>query len=87
MDIILTALTLGLIRFIFVQEGTNQVVTRFGKYLKTLEPGLQFFFAGGGLLGNIYRFKITDPVSGVVTSTAAIDMKEIVYDYPKERVI
>ncbi|MCH8961886.1 MAG: hypothetical protein IH820_11340, partial [Bacteroidetes bacterium] len=73
--------------FVFVKEGTNQIVTRFGKYVKTLEPGLQFFPAAWGLLGSIYRFKITDPVTGVVTSTAAIDMKEIVYDYPTERVI
>ena len=87
MDSILTLLTLGLIRFVFVQEGTNQVVTRFGKYVQTLGPGLQFFPFAWGLLGNIYKFKVTDPITGAVTSTAQVEMKEIVYDYPKERVI
>lgn len=87
MDRLLTALTLGLMRFVYVNEGTNQIVTRFGKYKATLEPGLQSFPFAWGLLGNIYRFKITDPITGVVTTTSEVDMKEIVYDYPRERVL
>jgi regulator of protease activity HflC (stomatin/prohibitin superfamily) len=86
-DSLLTILTLGLARFAYVNEGTNQVVTRFGKYLKTLEPGLRSFPYMWGLLGNVYRFRITDPVTGVVTTTSEVDMKEIVYDYPRERVL
>ncbi len=87
MDALLTILTLGIIRFVFVKEGTNQVVTRFGKYIKTLKPGLQAFFSFWGFSGAIYRFKVTDPMTESLTSTSELDMKEIVYDYPKERVI
>lgn len=87
MDKILTLLTLGIIRFVFVKEGTNQVVTRFGKYMETLEPGLQYFISLWGLLGTIHYFRITDTITGRVVTTSEIDVKEIVYDYPKERVI
>lgn len=65
----------------------NQIVTRFGKYRRTLEPGLASFLALWGLLGNIHHFRITDPISEGVATTTEIDVKEIVYDYPEERVI
>jgi len=86
-DLLLTASTLGMIRFVFVDEGTSQVVTRFGKFHKVLRPGLQFFPYFWGLGGRIHKFAVTDPVSGRRVFTADIDTKEIVYDYPKERVI
>lgn len=84
---LLTLLTLGIVRFTYVNEGTNQIVTRFGKYSKTLGPGMAYFFSLWGLVGSVYKFHITDPKTGGVTSTCEIDVKEIVYDYPKERVI
>ena len=87
MDIILTLLTVWIIRFVFVKEGTNVVVTRFGKYVKTLTPGMQSFFSLWGLFGTIHSFKITDPVSQKIITSTEIDMRETVYDYPKERVI
>jgi|GEM_PF-3599362 len=87
MDTVLTLLTLGIIRFVFVKEGTTQVVTRFGKYMHTLTPGLKAFLSLWGLMGSIYRFRITDPQTSAVVTTSEVDMKEIVYDYPKERVI
>lgn len=86
-DRILTMLTLGIVRFVYVKEGTNQVVTRFGKYRKSLEPGLAHFLSFWGIFGTVYSFQITDPITGRVTSTNEIDVKEIVYDYPRERVI
>ena len=87
MDKLLTLLTLGIIRFVFVNEGTTKVVTRFGKYVKTLIPGLQSFLSILGFWGTIYHFRITDPSTGKVRTTTEIDMKEVVYDYPKEKVI
>ncbi|VFQ44780.1 SPFH domain-containing protein [Desulfoluna butyratoxydans] len=87
MDKILSLLTLWIVRFVFVKEGTNVVITRFGKYVKTLTPGMQSFVSLWGLLGNVYTFKITDPMTSNVISTNEVDIKEIVYDYPKERVI
>ncbi|MCI0530155.1 MAG: paraslipin [Nitrospira sp.] len=87
MDKFLTLLTLGIIRFIFVKEGTHQVITRFGRYAKTLTPGLRAFLSLWSMLGNVYRFKVTDPQTSNVVTTSEVDIKEIVYDYPKERVI
>ncbi len=87
MDIVLTILTLGIVRFVFVKEGTNQVITRYGKYSKTLSPGLQMFLSFWGFLGSIHPFHMTDPQTSQRTITTEIDMKEIVYDYPRERVI
>ncbi len=40
-----------------------------------------------GFWGTVHRFRITDPTTGTVRTTSEIDMKEIVFDYPKERVI
>ena len=86
-DTLLTALSAGLLRFVFVKEGTNQIVTRFGKFDRVLEPGLQCFPSLLGFAGQIHSFSLKDPVLGTVTNTTEIDIKEIVYDYPKERVI
>jgi regulator of protease activity HflC (stomatin/prohibitin superfamily) len=87
MDKILSMFTLWIVRFVFVKEGTNIVVIRFGKYLKTLNPGIQSFVSLWGLLGTIHKFKVTEPSTSKVVSISEVDMKEIVYDYPKERVI
>ena len=87
MDIILSLLTLWIVRFVFVKEGTNVVVTRFGKYVKTLTPGMQHFLSLWGLMGVIHSFKITDPATQSIVYATEIDMRETVYDYPKERVI
>ncbi len=57
MDIILSLLTLWIVRFVFVKEGTNVVVTKFGKYVKTLTLGMQSFFSLWGLmLDFVHRF-------------------------------
>lgn len=87
MDLILTILTLGIVRFVFVKEGTNQVVTRFGKYRKTLEPGLQMFWSGWGLLGMIHKFRITDPDTGELVYNTELDIREVGQDYAKEKVL
>lgn len=87
MDTLLTLLTLGVIRFVFVREGTNRIVVRFGRYRRTLTPGLQMFASLWGLLGVLHRFKITDVDTGAKTVTTEVDVREEVYDYPRERVI
>lgn len=87
MDKILSMLTLWIVQFVFVDEGTNVIITRFGKYNKTLSPGLRSFVSLWGLLGVVHSFKVTDPSSDRIVKTKVIDMKEIVFDYPKERVI
>lgn len=86
-DKILTWLTLGLFRFVYVKEGTNVIVTKFGKYVKTLKPGLNFFFSGFGLFGQIHYFYVTDPNTMNTIQTHEVDVKEIVFDFPKEKVI
>ena len=83
----LSRLSLGLLRFELIDEGTCKVVTRFGRYRKTLRPGLRCYLSGWGLLGRIHVFTATDPVSLKPIQTSALDMKEIVFDYPEERVI
>ncbi len=87
MHSLLTLLTAGLFRFVIVREGTNQVVVRLGRYLRTLPPGFHCFLSLWGLAGDIYRFRMTDPMSDRVINTSEVDMREIVYDYPKEKVI
>jgi len=87
MDRILTWLTLGIFRFIYVNEGTNVIVTRFGKYVKTLKPGLNVFFSCFGLFGQIHYFYVTDVNTLEVKYTHEIDIKEIVFDFPQEKVI
>ncbi|MEC9487933.1 MAG: stomatin-like protein, partial [Halanaerobium sp.] len=86
-DKILTWLTLGIFRFVYVKEGTNVLVTRFGKYVKTLQPGLNFFFSLFGLFGRIHYFHVTDINTYHIKLTSEVDMKEIVFDFPKEKVI
>ncbi|ACL71000.1 SPFH domain-containing protein [Halothermothrix orenii] len=86
-DKILTWLTLGIIRFVYVREGTNVIITRFGKYVRTLKPGLNWFLSLSGLLGQIHYYYVTDPNTLEVKHTHEIDMKEIVFDFPKEKVI
>ena len=86
-DRILTWLTLGLFRFVFVQEGSNVIITRFGKYVKTLEPGLNSFLSLLGLLGQIHYFYVTEPNTLTVKKTHEVDIKEIVFDFPSEKVI
>ncbi|MFP4662738.1 MAG: SPFH domain-containing protein [Halanaerobiales bacterium] len=87
MDRILTWLTLGLFRFVFVKEGSNVIVTRFGKYVKTLKPGLRSFFSALGLFGQIYYFYVTDPNTLTIKKTHEVDIKEVVFDFPSEKVI
>ena len=86
-DFILSLLTFGIVRFVFVEQGTSRIITRFGKYQKTLDPGLQMFVSLWGLLGHIHGFEITDPETGRLMHTWEIDMKEIVYTTGMERVI
>lgn len=86
-DRILTWLTLGLFRFVFVKEGSNVIITRFGKYVKTLRPGLNYFFSLMGMFGKIHYFYVTDPNTLTVIKTHEVDIKEIVFDFPSEKVI
>ncbi|MFW6306962.1 MAG: paraslipin, partial [Bacillota bacterium] len=87
MDRILTWLTLGLFRFVFVEEGSNVIITRYGKYVKTLKPGLNSFLSLMGLFGQIHYFYVTDPNTLNVKKTREVDIKEIVFDFPSEKVI
>lgn len=86
-DRILTWLTLGLFRFVFVHEGSNVLITRFGKYVKTLKPGLNYFFSLMGLFGQVHYFYVTDPVTLEIKRTHEVDIKEVVFDFPHEKVI
>lgn len=83
----LSLLTLGLFRFVMVSEGTCQVVTRFGRYVKSLRPGLRGYFSAWGICGSIYHFTMTDPYTLKPKSGFELDTKEIVFDYPEEKVI
>lgn len=83
----LSILTLGLFKFVMVNEGTCQVVTRFGRYVKALRPGLRGYFSGWGVFGSIHHFSVTDPYTLQPKLSYELDMKEIVFDYPEEKVI
>lgn len=83
----LTRLSLGTFQFVTVDEGTRKIVTRFGRYAKTLRPGLRCYLSAWGVLGKIHTFTITDPYTLKKTSTDSLDFKEIVFDYPEEKVI
>jgi regulator of protease activity HflC (stomatin/prohibitin superfamily) len=87
MDTILTILTFGLVRFVFVEEGTNVVVMRFGKYKNTLQPGLRGFLFVWGLFGYLHHFEITDVTTAGKKSAKAMNMREQVFDYRKETII
>ncbi|MFW6264872.1 MAG: SPFH domain-containing protein, partial [Bacillota bacterium] len=79
--------TLGLFRFVYVKEGTNVIVIRFGRYVKTLKPGLRSFFFLLGLFGQVHYFYVTDPVTLEIKKTYEVDIKEVVFDFPSEKVI
>ncbi|MGE5550495.1 MAG: SPFH domain-containing protein [Bacteroidota bacterium] len=83
----LNKIALGLLRFEMVDEGTCKVVTRFGRFRKALKPGLRCYLSGWGLLGRIHVFTVTDPDSLETVRTSVLDTKEVVFDYPKEKVI
>ncbi|MBF0290265.1 MAG: SPFH/Band 7/PHB domain protein [SAR324 cluster bacterium] len=85
MDKFLTLLTLGIYQFIFVEQGTNVILMRFGKYRKSIEPGLHGFFYLWGIAGYIGRFEITEDKKKVTKKE--MDMREQVCDYKKETVI
>ena len=89
MDKFLTLLTLGIVRFVYVNEGTNQVVVRFGKFVRVLPPGLQAFLSLWGFWGTIFKFTITDleDENQSVIHTKEVNTKEVVYGPPKESVI
>jgi len=80
-------LTLGIVRFVRVMEGTNKIVTRYGKYHRSLTPGLQSFLFLWGLLGKVHKFEITDLTTQKRILTDSLDIKEQVYHFPKEQVI
>lgn len=84
---LLNILTLGLFRFVMVNEGTCQVVTRFGRYIKALRPGLRGYFSAWGIFGSIHHFTLTDPYTLQPKYGFELDTKEIVFDYPEEKVI
>lgn len=86
-DKLLTWASFGAVQVVFVKEGTNQVVTQFGQYSQTLKPGLRWFISLGGTTRQIHKFAITDTETNQLIETTEVDMREIVYDYPKERVI
>jgi regulator of protease activity HflC (stomatin/prohibitin superfamily) len=83
----LTRLSLGIFQFVTVDEGTRKIVTRFGRYGKTLRPGLRCYLSAWGVLGKIHSFTITDPYTLKKVTTDVLDYKEIVFDYPEEKVI
>ncbi len=83
----LSRATLGIFRFVPVDEGTCKVVTRFGRFHKSLRPGLRAYLSAWGLLGRIHTFTVTDPATLQPVQTSVLDMKEIVFDYPEEKAI
>lgn len=87
MDGILTLLTLGIIRFVTVKEGEAAIITCFGRYKKTLGPGLRGFFSLWGIFGRIHSFEWFSVTANRVITTNRVDMREIVFDYQKEQLI
>lgn len=76
---------------IIVQQQETVIVERFGKYYKTLEPGLHFIFAP---IDNARPMIKIDKVKGLdgrlytnQTYAKRIDLRETVYDFPRQNVI
>lgn len=76
---------------IIVETAEVMIIQRLGKYNRTLTPGIQFivpFFDSPRPMAKLVKQKTLDgDVYSVMTSSPRIDLRETVYDFPRQNVI
>lgn len=96
MPIVLIILLVGLIVYVakgilIVQQAEVMIIERLGKYEKTLESGLNFIFpvleAPRGIAKKISQKGYDGSTYSYTKETPRIDLRETVYDFPRQNVI
>lgn len=96
MSIVLLILLVGVIIYVskgilIVQQAEVMIIERLGKYEKTLESGLNFIFpileAPRGIAKKISQKSFDGSTYSFTKETLRIDLRETVYDFPRQNVI
>ena len=96
MSIVLLILLVGVIIYVskgilIVQQAEVMIIERLGKYEKTLESGLNFIFpileAPRGIAKKISQKSFDGSTYSFTKETPRIDLRETVYDFPRQNVI
>lgn len=96
MSIVLLILLVGVIIYVskgilIVQQAEVMIIERLGKYEKTLESGLNFIFpileAPRGIAKKISQKSFDGSTYSYTKETQRIDLRETVYDFPRQNVI
>ncbi|MCI5888581.1 MAG: SPFH/Band 7/PHB domain protein [Brachyspira sp.] len=96
MSIVLLILLVGVIIYVskgilIVQQAEVMIIERLGKYEKTLESGLNFIFpileAPRGIAKKISQKSFDGSTYSYTKETPRIDLRETVYDFPRQNVI
>ena len=96
MSIVLLILLVGVIIYVskgilIVQQAEVMIIARLGKYEKTLESGLNFIFpileAPRGIAKKISQKSFDGSTYSYTKETPRIDLRETVYDFPRQNVI
>ena len=96
MSIVLLTLLVGVIIYVskgilIVQQAEVMLIERLGKYEKTLESGLNFIFpmleAPRGIAKKISQKSFDGSTYSYTKETPRIDLRETVYDFPRQNVI
>ena len=96
MSIVLLILLVGVIIYVskgilIVQQAEVMIIERLGKYEKTLESGLNFIFpileAPRGIAKKISQKSFDGSTYSYSKETPRIDLRETVYDFPRQNVI
>ena len=96
MSIFLLILLVGVIIYVskgilIVQQAEVMIIERLGKYEKTLESGLNFIFpileAPRGIAKKISQKSFDGSTYSYTKETPRIDLRETVYDFPRQNVI
>ena len=96
MSIVSLILLVGVIIYVskgilIVQQAEVMIIERLGKYEKTLESGLNFIFpileAPRGIAKKISQKSFDGSTYSFTKETPRIDLRETVYDFPRQNVI
>ncbi len=90
--ILFAALLIYIIKgIVIVQEQEKVIIQRFGRYLRTLEPGPNFIFpvldAPRGILKKVMTKTLDGRTYSSTVMTNRIDLRETLYDFPRQNVI
>ena len=88
--IALIAILYVLVGFTIVQQSETRVVERLGKYHRTLQSGINFILPIIDKARPVYSRYERNSIDGTIVVTRLsdkIDLREQVYDFPKQSVI